>query len=83
MTHKNSENSRLQKYFFEPNFQLSHADVTCNRIIILQVAFLFSDRGVPDGYRHMNGYGSNTFKLVNEDDEAVYCKFHYKVNTVQ
>ena len=44
-----------------------------------QVSFLFSDRGIPDGYRHMNGYGSHTFKLVNKDCEAVYCKFHYKV----
>ncbi|XP_059468972.1 catalase [Neocloeon triangulifer] len=43
-----------------------------------QVMFLFSDRGTPDGYRFMNGYGSHTFKLVNAKDEAVYCKFHYK-----
>lgn len=45
----------------------------------LQVSFLFSDRGIPDGYRHMNGYGSHTFKLVNADGGAVYCKFHAKV----
>ena len=44
-----------------------------------QVSFLFSDRGIPDGYRHMNGYGSHTFKLVNKAGEAVYCKFHFKV----
>ncbi|KAF4526973.1 hypothetical protein B566_EDAN015799 [Ephemera danica] len=45
-----------------------------------QVCFLFSDRGTPDGYRHMNGYGSHTFKLVNAKNEAVYCKFHYKTD---
>lgn len=45
-----------------------------------QVSFLFSDRGTPDGYRHMNGYGSHTFKLVNDKGEAVYCKFHYKTD---
>lgn len=44
-----------------------------------QVMFLFGDRGIPDGYRHMNGYGSHTFKLVNNKNEIVYCKFHYKV----
>ncbi len=44
-----------------------------------QVSFLFSDRGTPDGYRKMNGYGSHTFKLVNKDGNPVYCKFHYKV----
>ncbi|NXT88951.1 CATA Catalase, partial [Anhinga rufa] len=43
-----------------------------------QVSFLFSDRGIPDGYRHMNGYGSHTFKLVNASGRAVYCKFHVK-----
>lgn len=45
-----------------------------------QVSFLFSGRGTPDGHRHMNGYGSHTFKLVNDNDEAVYCKFHFKTN---
>jgi len=45
-----------------------------------QVMFLFSDRGIPDGYRHMNGYGSHTFKLVNAAGEPVYCKFHYKTD---
>uniref|UniRef100_A0A8C2H2L9 Catalase n=1 Tax=Cyprinus carpio TaxID=7962 RepID=A0A8C2H2L9_CYPCA len=44
-----------------------------------QVSFLFSDRGIPDGHRHMNGYGSHTFKLVNAQGQSVYCKFHYKV----
>jgi len=43
-----------------------------------QVSFLFSDRGIPDGYRFMNGYGSHTFKMVNAQGEAVYCKFHLK-----
>ncbi|KAG8012320.1 Catalase, partial [Nibea albiflora] len=45
-----------------------------------QVSFLFSDRGLPDGYRHMNGYGSHTFKLVNDNGERFYCKFHYKTD---
>lgn len=45
-----------------------------------QVSFLFSSRGTPDGYRRMNGYGSHTFKLVNDKNEAVYCKFHLKTD---
>uniref|UniRef100_A0A8C4V071 Catalase n=1 Tax=Falco tinnunculus TaxID=100819 RepID=A0A8C4V071_FALTI len=45
-----------------------------------QVSFLFSDRGIPDGYRHMNGYGSHTFKLVNASGRPVYCKFHAKTD---
>lgn len=43
-----------------------------------QVSFLFSDRGTPDGYRHMNGYGSHTFKLVNAKNDITYVKFHFK-----
>uniref|UniRef100_A0A667X2S2 Catalase n=1 Tax=Myripristis murdjan TaxID=586833 RepID=A0A667X2S2_9TELE len=38
------------------------------------------DRGLPDGHRHMNGYGSHTFKMVNAEGQAVYCKFHYKTD---
>ena len=45
-----------------------------------QVSFLFSGRGTPFSYRHMNGYGSHTFKMVNSSGEAVYCKFHFKVD---
>jgi catalase len=28
----------------------------------------------------MHGYGSHTYKLVNADNEAVYCKFHMRTN---
>lgn len=45
-----------------------------------QVLFLFSDRGIPDGFRHMDGFGSHTFKLVNANNEPIYCKFHLKTN---
>ncbi|KAL7565305.1 hypothetical protein ACA910_014593 [Epithemia clementina (nom. ined.)] len=45
-----------------------------------QVSFLFSDRGIPDGYRFMNGYGSHTFKNVNAKGEAFYVKYHLKTD---
>lgn len=45
---------------------------------IHQVCILFGDRGVPDGYRFMNGYGGHTFKMINHSGHAVYCKFHWK-----
>ena len=45
-----------------------------------QVTILYSDRGIPDGYRHMNGYGSHTYKWVNEKGEVHYVKFHIKTN---
>jgi catalase len=43
-----------------------------------QVTILFSDRGTPDGYRHMNGYGSHTFSLINARNELFYVKWHFK-----
>jgi catalase len=43
-----------------------------------QVTILFSDRGTPYGYRHMNGYSSHTFSFINSNDEMVWCKFHFK-----
>ena len=45
-----------------------------------QVVILFSDRGIPATYRHMNGYGSHTFSLINDKGERVWCKFHFKTN---
>jgi catalase len=43
-----------------------------------QVTILFSDRGTPDGYRHMDGFGSHTYSLINEAGERVYVKWHFK-----
>lgn len=45
-----------------------------------QVTILFSDRGTPDGYRHMNGYSSHTFKFVNKENEVHYVKLHFKTD---
>lgn len=47
---------------------------------IHQVLILFSDRGVPYGYRHMHGYSSNTFKWVNDKDEAFFVKYVFKTD---
>ncbi|MBP1916964.1 catalase [Lederbergia galactosidilyticus] len=43
-----------------------------------QVTILMSDRGIPATLRHMNGYGSHTFKWVNAEGEAVWVKYHFK-----
>jgi len=43
-----------------------------------QVTILFSDRGIPKGYRYMNGYGSHAYSLINAAGERVWCKFHFK-----
>lgn len=46
-----------------------------------QVSILMSDRGTPDGYRHMNGYSSHTFRWVNERGEAHWVKLHFKTKS--
>ncbi|MEG2837841.1 MAG: catalase, partial [Erysipelotrichaceae bacterium] len=43
-----------------------------------QVTIVMSDRGIPDGYRHMHGFGSHTFSLINEKGERTWVKFHFK-----
>ena len=43
-----------------------------------QLTILFSDRGTPDGYRHMNGYSSHTYSLINSKDQLFYVKWHFK-----
>ena len=43
-----------------------------------QVTMLFSDRGTPDGYLHMDGFGSHTFSLINAAGERVWVKWHLK-----
>ncbi len=43
-----------------------------------QVTITMSDRGIPFSYRHMNGYGSHTFSMINAQNQRVWVKFHLK-----
>ena len=43
-----------------------------------QVTITMSDRGIPLSYRHMNGYGSHTYSLLNAENERFWVKFHLK-----
>ncbi|MFJ9992777.1 catalase [Pseudomonas putida] len=43
-----------------------------------QVTILFSDRGIPDGYRHMHGFGSHTYSLLSADGQRTWVKWHFK-----
>ncbi len=38
---------------------------------------LFSPRGIPTDYRHMEGSSVNTYKMVNADGDTVLVKFHW------
>ncbi|MCH9695232.1 MAG: catalase [Gammaproteobacteria bacterium] len=43
-----------------------------------QVTIVMSDRGIPASYRHMHGFGSHTFSLINSDNERSWVKFHFR-----
>ncbi|MPB47365.1 catalase [Campylobacter lari] len=43
-----------------------------------QVTILMSDRGIPANYRHMHGFGSHTYSLINDKNERFWVKFHFK-----
>lgn len=45
-----------------------------------QVTILFSDRGTPKTYRHMDGFGSHTYKWINAAGEAFWIKYHFKAD---
>jgi len=41
-----------------------------------QITITMSDRGIPLSYRHMHGFGSHTFSMMNADNQRVWVKFH-------
>jgi catalase len=45
---------------------------------IHQVTVLFSDRGTPLSYRHMNGYSGHTYMWYNARGEYWWIKIHFK-----
>ena len=47
---------------------------------IHQVTILFSDRGTPRSYRHMNGYSGHTFMWYNAQGAYYWVKIHFKTD---
>lgn len=43
-----------------------------------QVTIVMSDRGIPASYRHMHGFGSHTYSLINSKGRRVWVKFHFR-----
>ena len=42
------------------------------------IMWAMSDRTIPRSLRMMEGFGVNTFRLLNADDEATFVKFHWR-----
>jgi catalase len=43
-----------------------------------QVTILMSDRGIPQSFRHMDGFGSHTYSFISTPGERFWVKFHFK-----
>ncbi|MGF6570542.1 catalase [Paraburkholderia sp. GAS333] len=43
-----------------------------------QVTILMSDRGIPQNFRQMHGFGSHTYSFINASNERFWVKFHFK-----
>ncbi|WP_430419639.1 catalase [Phenylobacterium sp.] len=42
------------------------------------IMWAMSDRTIPRSLRMMEGFGVNTFRLLNDKDEATFVKFHWR-----
>jgi catalase len=43
-----------------------------------QVTITMSDRGIPKSFRHMHGYGSHAYSLINAEGQRHWVKFHFR-----
>ncbi|MGJ8523868.1 Catalase [Carnimonas sp. R-84981] len=60
----------------DPNLQFdffAHTPEATNML-----THLYTTEGMPDSYRHMDGWGVHAFKMVNAKGEVHYVKFHWK-----
>lgn len=55
--------------------------ITHRHEMLFQIMRVYSELGTPDGFRHMDGFGSHTFIMVNARNQPVYCKFHLLVSS--
>ncbi|KAF4388534.1 hypothetical protein CsatB_007972 [Cannabis sativa] len=69
---KPNPKSHIQEYWRVLDFLSFHPES------MLTFAWLFDDVGVPQDYRHMEGFGVHTFTLVNKAGKVTFVKFHWK-----
>lgn len=43
-----------------------------------QVTIVMSERGIPATFRHMHGFGSHTYSMINAENERHWVKFTFK-----
>lgn len=42
------------------------------------LTWVYSDYGTPASYRKMDGFGVHAYKMINDDGDVSYVKFHWK-----
>lgn len=45
---------------------------------LLQVTIIMGDRGLPSSYRHMHGFSSHAYSLINNENKRIWVKFHFR-----
>jgi catalase len=60
----------------EPNRIFDFMSLTPESMHML--TWLFSPRGIPADYRHQDGFGVNTYRMVNAEGQGVLVKYHWK-----
>lgn len=52
--------------------------ISCMPEAMHMIMWTMSDRALPRSYRMMEGFGVNTFRLINAQGQACFVKFHWK-----
>jgi len=42
-----------------------------------QITITMSERGIPYSFRHMHGFGSHAYSMINAENQRVWVKFHF------
>ncbi len=45
---------------------------------LLQLTIIMGDRGLPSSFRHMHGFSSNVYSFINNKNERVWIRFHFR-----
>ncbi|CAH2236186.1 jg24081 [Pararge aegeria aegeria] len=72
--HSQSKNPVTDIY--DPNMIWDFLTLTPEALFMYLMAY-FGDRGIPDGYRHMPGFGVHTYQVENVIREAYFIRFHF------
>lgn len=70
-----SQKKNPQTNLTDPNAQWDFLSLTPESLN--EVTVLFSDQGIPYGFRFMDGFGTNTFSWYNQSGDYVYIKYHF------